>query len=774
MSLAFLGCLVALNPAQTAKWEAVPFTAVTIQDRFLAPRQSVNQRVTVLHLFKMLKENSRIRNLELAAAGARTGYKGLIFDDSDTYKVLEAASYVLALKRDPVVEKELDDVIAIMAKAQMPDGYLNSYYQINSPDKRWTNLRDNHELYCAGHLFEAAAAHYTATGKRTLLDIAVKFADHIDARFGPGKKMGYPGHPEIELALVRLADATGNKKYFELSRFFVESRGRQYFAAEHNTPLSQFHGDYWQDNAPIRDHNEIVGHAVRAAYLFCGVTDIARVTGDKGMVDMLDRVWDNTVNKRMFITGGLGPSGTNEGFTVDYDLPTDTAYQETCASIANALWNHRMGLLHGDGKHFDVMETALYNGLLSGGSWSGDLFFYSNPLASAGNRHRTPWFECACCPPNWSRMVGSLGQYAYATDPGGLSVILYAQGQVEANGAKLSVKSDYPWNGEVKVTFDKAPTSPFTLRLRKPNWAKNAQIMVNGKSIKQDANRGFWNLRRTWKKGDIVNLTLDLPIRKVVANPEAKAVAGMFTLARGPLIYCLEGADNNFDLTALTVRVESPTKPVWKKDSFGGIMAIEGEGLQVKEQEWDNTLYQDVATMKRVTITAIPYGYWNNRKAGQMRVWLSPTPPPQILRGLERTARPGASYVSRISVPAGMSDGYIPASSNPNSPQQMHWWDHLGTKEWASYTWNQPVNVKKVRVYWFDDTGRGACRIPESWNLEYLDGDVWKPVVTRDTFGLKLDAWNEVSFLPVKTTSLRLNVSMQKGFAAGIHEWQVF
>eukprot|EP00899_Mesostigma_viride_P019497 jgi/Mesvir1/27549/Mv07303-RA.1 len=399
-----------------AKLEAVPFYDVTIQDRFWSQRQEVNRNITAHHCLEMVRKAGGLTNFELARDNCREGHKGPVFIDSDLYKTLEGVSYTLHGNPNPALEKSVDDILELVASAQLDTGYIDTWFQVRHPEAKFTNLRDWHELYCAGHMFEAAVAHYNATGKSNFLSIALKYAELINATFGPGLGTipGYGGHPEIELALMKLWKATGDEKWFMLARVIVERRGSHYFAFEHGTPEDEYDGTYWLDDVPIRQHKSVKGHAVRAGYLFAGAADVARVTDDGALGDMLDTVWASAVERRVFITGGIGPSAANEGFTVDYDLPNETAYQETCATCAMAMWGHRMGLLRGDASYVDAVEMALYNGVLSGVSLSGRTFFYTNPLASAGDRHRYPWFPCACCPPNVLRTVATLGGYAYA------------------------------------------------------------------------------------------------------------------------------------------------------------------------------------------------------------------------------------------------------------------------------------------------------------------------------------------------------------------------
>ena len=483
------GPLVAAADSALLKLRPVPFKDVKIQDSFWAPRREINRVTSIPFSLQKLEEAGNLEDLRLAGRGATNGFRGPVFMDSDLYKALEAASYSLATHPDPTLEKQLDDTISLLVAAQQPDGYLNSYFTVKEPGKRWTNLRDWHELYCAGHMFEAAVAHYQATGKNTFLNVATRYADYIDSVFGPApKRLGYPGHPEIELALVKLWRATGNPHYFDLARFFVENRGQKFFATEHHTPLDKYDGSYWQDDVPICDHQNIKGHAVRAAYLMSGVTDVATQTGDERLLQMLDHVWRNTTERNEYITGGIGPSAHNEGFTVDYDLPNPTAYQETCATIALAQWAHRLALLYGDAGYADALERALYNGVLSGVSQDGTKFFYVNPLESAGTHHRSPWFGCACCPPNVTRTLAALGGYAYAASADSLYVNLYIQGSAQAKvgdtPVALKVTTEYPWDGKVTLALTPAARAKFALRLRIPGWCHNATVAVNHRAVK--------------------------------------------------------------------------------------------------------------------------------------------------------------------------------------------------------------------------------------------------------------------------------------------------
>lgn len=765
--------------APLVKLRGVPFTDVKITDSFWAPRQETNRTASIPVNLENLEAAGNLENLRLAARRATSGFKGPVFMDSDVYKALEAASYSLATHPDPALEKRLDEIIAVLAAAQQPDGYLNSHFTVKEPAKRWTNLRDWHELYCAGHMFEAAAAHYQATGKSNFLQVATRFADYIDSVFGPPpKRMGYPGHPEIELALIKLWRAAGNQRYFDLACFFVENRGRGFFAEEHKTQSGRRDLTYWQDDVPITEHRNIKGHAVRAAYLMSGTTDVAGVTGDAGLLRMLNRVWRNTTEKNLFLTGGIGPSAHNEGFTVDYDLPNLTAYQETCATIALAQWNHRMALLYGDARFADVVERALYNGVLSGVSQDGKRFFYVNPLESRGNHHRSPWFGCACCPPNVARTLASLGGYAYATSDRSLWVNLYVQGSVRANVAgrsiNLNVTTEYPWDGRVVLRPESEGPAEFELRLRSPGWCEGATVSINGERVANPAvERGYVVLARPWRSGDTVELNLPMPVRRIAAHPLVRADQGLLAIQRGPVVYCVEACDQPVPLASLFLPADADLKAEKVNSLLGGVVAIKGDARLASEQDWDRKLYQAILPARRVPVTAIPYYAWNNREPGEMEVWLPVSPPISVFGGREAQAQVTVSFANTNSQPQGIHDGAEPKNSGEQPAALCHWWPHKGGQEWAQYAWKKPVTVCGAKVYWFDDTGRGGCRLPSAWQIQYLDRDQWKPVRAKGEYPVAKDQWCEVGFEPVTTNALRLTVTQPKDWSSGVHEWKV-
>jgi DUF1680 family protein len=591
----------------------VPFTDVKLTDDFWAPRQETNRRVTIPHAFKECEDTGRIRNFEVAAGLAEGEYQGIYFNDSDVHKMIEAIALDLALHPDPDLDARLDKLIAILAAAQQPDGYLNSYYTLVEPENRWTDLPVRHELYIAGHLFEAAVAHYQATGKRTLLDVATRFADYIDSVFGDDRLVGVCGHEEIELALAKLAEATGEDRYFRLAQWFVDRRGSS-------------DREYCQDHLPVREQSEVVGHAVRAMYLYCAMADVAMRTGDEGLIGALDRLWEDLTLRRMYVTGGIGPSAHNEGFTTAYDLPNDTAYAETCAAIGLVLWSWRMFLLHGRSEYIDVLERALYNGVISGVSLTGDRFFYVNPLAGRGTHHREPWFGCACCPPNIMRLFPQVGAMMYATGEGVLYANLYAASeatvQVAGTTVKLTQNTHYPWSGEVKLTMRPETEVEFDLRLRIPDWCREASAKVDGEELHAErGDDGYLSLTRTWQPGDTVTLKLDMPVRRIAAHPKVAADVGRVALMRGPLVYCLEAVDNEGSVRDIALPRKAELKTEWHPDLLGGVIVLRGRGLR-RAPEDREALYRVVDDEPKTALTAIPYYAWDHREPGEMVVWI--------------------------------------------------------------------------------------------------------------------------------------------------------
>jgi uncharacterized protein len=585
---------------------AVPFTEVKFQDAFWTPRLVTNREKSLPHNFEWCEKTGRFSNFAKAGKLVPGKFQGIYFNDSDVFKVLEGASYSLAGHPDPAMERIVDDVIAKIAAAQQPDGYLNTYYTLAEPGKRWTNLKDMHELYCAGHMIEGAVANFHATGKRAFLDVAVKYADYIDSVFGPTKRHGLCGHEEIELALVKLYQATGRQKYLDLARFFIGMRGNK----------AQRGGESWgencQDHEPVPQQKEIVGHAVRAMYLFTGVADVASYTADQPLIDAMARLWQNVVQQKMYVTGGIGATGAGEAFGGAYELPNESAYCETCAAIGLAFWAHRLNMMHGDAQYADVLERAIYNGILSGIGMDGKRFFYVNPLASSGGHHRQPFFDCACCPSNVVRFVPSLPGYVYAVTekaPAAICVNLYVAGtgNVKLGDNTVTVTQDtkYPWDGEVKLTVEPQKAAEFALELRIPDWCHGASVAINGARLSTlDVHKGYTHIARRWKPGDAVQLTMPMPVERIEAHPRVQADVGRVAIQRGPLVYCLEAVDNNSPVKNIVLPHNPRFAAEYRPDLLGGVTVITGNAKDGRK------------------ITAVPYYAWDHRAPGEMIVWI--------------------------------------------------------------------------------------------------------------------------------------------------------
>ena len=650
---------------------AVPFTRVSLSDGFWAPRQAVNREVTLPIEYEQCKKTGRIDAWKLAWKPGQPN-EPHVFWDSDVAKWIEAAAYSLKTHPDKKLEARVDKVVALMAKAQRPDGYLNTHFIAVEPEKRWTNLAGWHELYCAGHLMEAAVAYFETTGKRQFLEVMCRYADHIGTVFGrgPGQKRGYCGHEEVELALVKLYRATGEKRYLDLAKYFIDERGvaPNYFRLETEELKKKgclqrtWDGgnfSYFQAHKPVREQEEVVGHAVRAMYLYCGMADVARETGDETLLPPLRKLWNFLTHRRMYVTGGIGSSRQNEGFSFDYDLPNETAYCETCASVGLVFWAHRMLQLTGEGEFADVMERAIYNGALSGVSLDGRRFFYANPLAAypsackGAHEHvsgaRQEWFGCACCPPNIARLIASVGQYFCSESETKAWVHLYAQGDSELRVAgqtvRLHTATQYPWDGAIRMDLTMERVARFTLALRIPGWCPKFSLAVKGKPVRAKAVNGYARINRRWQTGDTVKLTLAMPVLQVEANPKVRMNCGKVALQRGPLVYCLEQADNGCELSDLTLPAAAGFKPVFVKNRMGGVTVLRGKALRRRHQNWkDSSLYHMAPTaLRTVPVTAVPYAVWGNRAPGEeMLVWVNRAAV-CVVRSEETAERKGAS-----------------------------------------------------------------------------------------------------------------------------------
>lgn len=562
-----------------------------------------------------------------------------MFWDSDIAKVIEAAAYVLYRKPNPDLEAKIDAIIDMFHKLQLPDGYLNSWFIRMQPGKRWLNLRDHHELYCAGHLIEAAVAYFHATGKRKLLDVMCSYADHIDRMFGPqpNQKPGYCGHEEIELALVRLGRATGRQRYLDLARFFIEQRGQQphYFdeeAGARGADPKQFRHrtyEYNQSHLPVRQQTKVIGHAVRAMYLYSGMADVATEFGDDSLTDALKILWDDLTTKQMYVTGGIGPAASNEGFTDYYDLPNHNAYAETCAAVGLIMWASRMLGRGPDRLYADIMEQALYNGALSGLAADGATFFYDNPLESNGNHHRWTWHRCPCCPPNIARTVASIGSYMYGVSLAELAVHLYGDSTARlalgSTVVTISQRTDYPWDGRIALTVGVDAPASFRLALRMPAWCGRPKLSIDGEIIDVAAveERGYVRIDRLWKGGETVVLDLPMDVRALHANPAVRADIGRVALARGPMIYCAEEIDNDKALHSLILTGDVSEADTASVNGFDKAVAIDVKAKREVWSDWQGKLYDtSEPTLKDTTARFLPYYLWDNREPGEMLVWV--------------------------------------------------------------------------------------------------------------------------------------------------------
>lgn len=582
--------------------EQIDFSHVKINDNFWSPRLSKHVSATLpVCIDQIENQTGRIRNFENAAKGEGE-HSGIFFDDSDVYKALEGMAYSLINNPDPELEKKADEWIDKFAAAQQPDGYINTFYTLTGLDKRWTNM-DKHEMYCAGHMIEAGVAYYQATGKRKLLDVCIRMTDHMMSQFGPGKRHWVPGHEEIELALVKLYQTTQEQKYLDFAYWLLEERGHG-----HGTmgDEGKWNPVYYQDIVPVRQLTDISGHAVRCMYLYCGMADVAALKNDTGYIAAMDRLWDDVVHRNMYITGGIGSSHDNEGFTEDYDLPNLDAYCETCASVGMVLWNQRMNQLTGDSKYIDVLERSLYNGALAGISLGGDRFFYVNPLESKGDHHRQEWYGCACCPSQLSRFLPSIGNYIYASSDDALWVNLYigntGQIRIGETDIQLTQETDYPWDGSVKLTISTSQPLEKEIRLRIPNWCKTYDLSINGKRINVSEEKGYAVIK-DWKSQDVIALDMDMPVEIVAADPHVKENFGKRAIQRGPLVYCMEEIDNPEYFDQIQLSPSTTFQTAFVSDILNGIKTIKTNG-------------------RAQSATFIPYYAWDNRKAGKMRVWI--------------------------------------------------------------------------------------------------------------------------------------------------------
>lgn len=771
-------------------YKAAGLRDVTVTGGFWLPRVETNRLVTLKTDFEKC-ELQRIPNFRRAAAYKWGTFKGIPFDDSDVYKVIEGAAEILATHPDAELEKYVDSVIDDIAAAQEPDGYLYTARTLGFTYKnkktgatefrmmgpvRWSHLAHSHELYNVGHLYEAAVAYYEATGKRKLLDVAIKSADLIDRTFGEGPTQlkGTSGHEEIELALCKLYRVTGEERYLKLAKFFLDRRGAG--AKDKSGAVFTQSGDladgaslavkgaYMQDHLPVTEQREAVGHAVRATYLYCGMADVAALAGNEAYMKAIGAIWQNVVSKKLHINGSVGARRKGEAFGANYELPNETAYLETCAGIGNALWNQRMFQMYGDAKYVDVLELALYNGIISGVSLSGNEFFYPNPLASHGGYKRSKWFGCSCCPVNVVRFLPQVALFAYATRGDAVYVNLFIESDatmhLPCGDVKLVQKTDYPWSGKVRITV--APPKDgarFAVNVRVPGWCTGRVVpsdlytqtipgtpdcfvlKVNGKAVAANPVKGYVTVEREWKSGDTVDVVMDMPVRRVKAHEKVETNRDRLAVMRGPVLYCAEGLDN--DGTVLNAVIPSDVTFEDGSVDFGG---------------------QVIPSLKSSNgVKLVPYFAWGNRQpGGEMQTWFRLVSAPVELTS--SYCNPGDSIQAMV-------DGILPSSSNDESIPRFTFWPHKGTREWVQFVFNSPKEICRVEAYWFDDTGKGKCRVPASWSVQWRGaGDTsWREI--RAEGPVSKDGFCAIDFPKGAVPKVvRINIQLQKDYSAGLLE----
>ena len=618
--------VVDVSDSPHVRLRPVPVDAVRFRDELWAPKIAQVRQIMLPSQYRSLEETGRMANFRRGAGNEPGEFVGFYFNDSDVYKWLEAASWVLALQPDAELDSLVDRVIEEVGAAQLPDGYLDNFYLGERNALRWTELTRTHELYCAGHLFQAAVAHHRATAKMSLLRIATRFANLICDVFGPaeaGKLPGTDGHEEVELALVELSRETGDRRYLEQARYFLDARGHGLVGGD----------EYHQDHLPFREMDAMVGHAVRAVYLNAGATDVYAETGEQALLETLERLWSNMITRRMYVTGGIGARHEGEAFGVDFELPNSRAYAETCAAIGSVMWNWRMLLLTGDARYADLIEHTLYNAMLPGVALDGSAYFYMNPLESDRNYRREPWFECACCPPNVARTLASLPGYVYSTAGDEIWVHLYgantAEIQLGGRTVQLEQRGNYPWDETIELEVGSA--GDFALMLRIPRWCESgAAVTINGERPPDEPQPGtYLRIDRSWRVGDVVRLTFPMPVRLIEAHPYVDAASGRVALMRGPILYCAEAVDNpGFDLRDARLIIDSEIQVEPDTGALTGLPILRTEAfIDPPDAEWNERLYRmrqasSGQSARHSVLTLVPYFAWANRDPGRMTMWV--------------------------------------------------------------------------------------------------------------------------------------------------------
>jgi len=793
----------------------VHFASVRIQDVFWTPRIETIQKVTVPDLFDLLESQGKIDNLRIIAGRKKDGrIRSYNSPDSDIWKIMEAASYTLAWRQDAELDRKLDELIELYAEAQADDGYINQMFMLpddhpQSPenaaqarlgygiDQRFKGTIEQWplgigQLYCAGHLFEAAAAHCGATGKHNFLEIALKMADCVARRFPLDKPIDYADHPQAGIGLVKLFEVTGDRKYLELANHIVRH-------GHHGRPPDLGDRESWK---PIQEQRKAWGHAVRINYLYSAATDLCRHLDQPDTREAIHSLWHSIVDRRIYVTGGVGGPAHAEQLADDWVLDNARCYCECCANIAHGQWNHRLNLLTGDAKFADLVEIEAYNAGLSGISLKGTEYFYTNPLMVTKRERASPHSGVRqrylfCCPAKLPGFVAGIGRWIYAQDERGIYVNLYIGGEARIKRpegiVKLTQDTRYPWDGCVTLTIEPEQASPFDLCLRIPGWARGRpfpsdlyriasaepadwKVSVNGKPVETDElERGYLRIGRTWQSGDVVKLELSMPVRRVRAHENVRYDRGRVALMRGPVIYCLEGVDHEFSVLDMRLPKEAEVAPEHEPELLGGVTVLRGRGLAGDDRP--------------VEFTAVPYYTWQNRGVDEMAVWLIEDPElAQASEGDEHagpmdvpdpnnllttgTLSASCSMVGPNTLNA-VRDGNMPSGSADKSQPRLAWWPRKGGAEWVQCVFEQPETTDRMQVYWFADHPQGGCGLPKSWRLLYLDGAVWKEVANPSGYEIDGDRMIEVTFDRVTTKGLRIEVNLRPGLSGGIHEWRV-
>ena len=776
----------------------VPFTSVKVTPgTFWGQRLEASRNVTIPLAFSKCESEGRYTNFSNAAEHLKDpskvfkvdGVMGYSFDDTDPYKTIEGASYLLQTYPDKKLEAYVDSVIAVIASAQEPDGYLYTARTQNpehphgwAGPTRWSKVEDlSHEFYNLGHLCEAAVAHYYATGKKSLLNVCMKFADCVCREVGdkPGQACVVPGHQIAEMGLAKLYIATGDKKYLDQAKFFLDKRGYTTIKTE-----------YSQSHIPVLQQDEAVGHAVRAGYMYAGMADVAALTGDKSYIDAIDRIWDNIITKKYYNTGGVGATSSGEAFGKNYELPNMSAYCETCAAIAQVYLNYRLFLLHGESKYYDALERTLYNGVISGISIDGGRFFYPNPLQSMGQHQRQAWFGCACCPSNAARFIPSLPQYIYAVKDNSFYVNLFAGNEttVKVGGKNVTFvqKTNYPWDGDIEMTMKKA-SGQFALNIRIPGWVRGQvvpsdlynyvdgkhlgySVTLNGQKVDSELKDGYFVIDRKWKAGDKVNVHFDMEPRLVKANGRVTQDKGRAEIERGPLVYCAEWPDNDCDVLSVLLNQE-PQYTLGEK-------VIEGTTVKTITTDAQTLNFDERGRLntKDERLVLIPYYAWAHRGNGNMTVWMpidlnatTPALPPS----LASESKVSASQ-RRLPALSAINDRLVPSDGDDRSVPYTHWWPKNNSTEWLQYDFKQAATISTSTVYWFDDGPWGGCRVPKEWKIYYKDNSgQWQEVKNPSGYGTVKGAPNVVNFDPVTTSAVKLEIVQPEQHSCGVFEWSV-